>query len=329
MQERPSDLTDEQVADALRLDWGLEPAALAYAPVGFGDHHWTATDDAGGRWFVTVAELSEVRDLRRLRLAMDTAAALAEDAGLDFVVAPVRTDRGETVRRLDDLYAVVVYPQVDGAAGDFGDEPTQERRTALARLLGELHRATPKVPAAPVHDPAVAGVPVLHEALDDLARPWSGGPYAEPARAALAEHGQAKLLAVLAHYDELSARVQAAAEPVLTHGEPHPGNVLATTEGRLRLIDWDTLGLAPPERDLWFLEGGSGAEFAAYAEVTGHSPDPAALALYRLRWDLDDLTIYLRTFREPHGQGPDTELAWSGFTGSLERAVTAARPGVQ
>ncbi|WP_419992883.1 phosphotransferase enzyme family protein [Streptomyces boninensis] len=321
MQQRPSDLTDAQVAEALRADWGLEPESLTYAPVGFGDHHWTAADATGGRWFVTVAELSEVRDLRQLRLAMDTAAALSEDAGLDFVVAPVRTTRGETVRRLDDLYALVLYRQVDGAAGDFGDEPSQQRRTALARLLGELHRATPKVPAAPVHDPAVAGVPVLHEALDDLARTWTWGPYAEPARAELGAYGQEKLLEVLAHYDELSARVQAAATPVLTHGEPHPGNVLATEAGGLRLIDWDTLGLAPPERDLWFLEGGSGAQFEAYAEVAGHAPDPAALALYRLRWDLDDLTIYLETFRAPHRRGPDTDLAWSGFTGSLRRAL--------
>jgi aminoglycoside phosphotransferase (APT) family kinase protein len=38
---------------------------------------------------------------------------------------------------------------------------------------------------------------------------------------------------------------------VLTHGEPHGANVLLG-EGGLSLVDWDTVGIAEPERDLWF-----------------------------------------------------------------------------
>jgi spectinomycin phosphotransferase len=37
---------------------------------------------------------------------------------------------------------------------------------------------------------------------------------------------------------------------LVTHGEPPPGNILRAA-GKLRLIDWDTAGLALPERDLW------------------------------------------------------------------------------
>jgi aminoglycoside phosphotransferase (APT) family kinase protein len=37
----------------------------------------------------------------------------------------------------------------------------------------------------------------------------------------------------------------------LTHGEPHPGNVIGTDDGWL-LVDWDTAAIAQPERDLWF-----------------------------------------------------------------------------
>jgi spectinomycin phosphotransferase len=39
---------------------------------------------------------------------------------------------------------------------------------------------------------------------------------------------------------------------VVTHGEPHPGNILRAAGG-LYLIDWDTVGLALPERDLWMV----------------------------------------------------------------------------
>ncbi|WP_367048628.1 phosphotransferase [Streptomyces sp. Je 1-332] len=199
---------------------------------------------------------------------------------------------------------------------------SRRRRSGRPSLLGELHRTTPKVPGPPVHDPTVAGRPVLEAALGELSTRWHGGPYAEPAREAIAARGPRIVGDVLAHYDQLCERVRGA-EPVLTHGEPHPGNVPRGDGGRLLLIDWDTVAPAPPERDLWMIAGGSGAEFETYTAVTGRRPDPAALDLYRLRWDLDDLTIYLRTFRSPHERGPDTDLAWSGFTGSLDRAVAA------
>ena len=40
--------------------WRVAVDALAYAPVGFGSHHWHAT--AGGdRWFVTVDDLAAKR----------------------------------------------------------------------------------------------------------------------------------------------------------------------------------------------------------------------------------------------------------------------------
>ncbi len=37
---------------------------------------------------------------------------------------------------------------------------------------------------------------------------------------------------------------------VITHGEPHAANVMGSPGG-LVLVDWDTVLLAPPERDLW------------------------------------------------------------------------------
>ncbi|HXP18631.1 MAG TPA: phosphotransferase [Streptosporangiaceae bacterium] len=44
-----------------------------------------------------------------------------------------------------------------------------------------------------------------------------------------------------------SEHVAAARAPVTTHGEPHSANIIRAGSGRL-LIDWDTVGLAPPER---------------------------------------------------------------------------------
>jgi Phosphotransferase enzyme family len=90
---------------------------------------------------------------------------------------------------------------------------------------------------------------------------------------------------------------------VITHGEPHPGNVLRSGN-RLLLIDWDTVGVALPERDLWHVTGSDSPEAAMYSELTRRVVcDDTALAAYRLCWQLDDLGLNVALFRSPHA-GP-------------------------
>ncbi|MBA9004988.1 hypothetical protein [Thermomonospora cellulosilytica] len=57
MRERPEDCDDRAVRQALTA-WDAETVSLAHTPAGFGDHHWTATDTLGRRWFVTVTDLT-------------------------------------------------------------------------------------------------------------------------------------------------------------------------------------------------------------------------------------------------------------------------------
>ena len=53
--------------------------------------------------------------------------------------------------------------------------------------------------------------------------------------------------------DAFAAKTAAAdVRLVITHGEPHPGNLIRTGNG-LAMVDWDTVALAPRERDLWML----------------------------------------------------------------------------
>ncbi|MFI7615206.1 phosphotransferase enzyme family protein [Nonomuraea terrae] len=310
MRDRPDDLDESLLRPALAA-WGIEAAGLDYAPVGFGDFHWIARDGRGRRWFVTVADVRR-QTFDGLRLAMDTAAALREEAGLEFVVAPLRAADGSTLRRLDrHRYAMSVFPHVEGVAGDFGDEPDAAARAAVIDLLAELH-ATPPPLTTPARPVRLAGRAVLEDALRPGGSvPWLGGPYAEPARELVAGHAAA-LRRGLAEFDRLAGEEW---EPVLTHGEPHPGNLLRAGERRF-LVDWDTVGMAAPERDLW-LVARDDADLARYAAATGRTPDQAALALYRLRWALDDVAEFVTWFRSPHGRTPDAGQAWQGLEGTL------------
>lgn len=54
----PTDLSDSDLEEAIGHAWGVPVASLEYHAVGFGSHHWVATDNQGLRHFVTVDELS-------------------------------------------------------------------------------------------------------------------------------------------------------------------------------------------------------------------------------------------------------------------------------
>jgi len=314
--ERPAGIEDAELAGVLSRHWQLDLAGLRYLPVGFGGFHWQAASPAGQRWFVTATEIPAEDGggaLADLAGAMETACDLAA-AGLDFVVAPVRDRTGQVLARLGTRYAVTVFPYHDGVAGRFGDSQTDSVRSAVVSLLARLHIGT--APAAPVRPLQPLGRDAVDRALQDRARHWTGGPFAEPARTLLAEHAGG-VAAALDRFDALVASVNAENRPpVVTHGEPHPGNLLRSGR-RLLLIDWDTAGLAPPERDLWWVVAGAGPAADRYARLTGHTVSADALALYRLRWILDDLCLALAEFRAPHARTADTEVSWAGLRSCL------------
>jgi spectinomycin phosphotransferase len=110
----------------------------------------------------------------------------------------------------------------------------------------------------------------------------------------------------------------ARADPVITHGEPHPANLISV-DGRLVLIDWDTAALAPPERDVFLIAaaGNDGAD--RYRQAAGRELDPAVLTLYRLRWYLDDLACTIRLLRNRHRDTPDTRRWLDGLAPRLEQ----------
>ncbi|HEX6519773.1 MAG TPA: phosphotransferase [Streptosporangiaceae bacterium] len=318
MRERPVDISDSDVADALARQWEPTVQDLAYLPVGFGGYHWLAAGQTGSRWFVTVSDLATpwVPDLPA---AMQTAAWLAARAGLGFVVAPVPTRDGPVVGSLDSRHALTLFPFLDAASGRYGDPVDDGDRAAIIDMLAQLHTAIPKGIQVPSRPLDLAGRQVIDQALASLAIPWTGGPYAEPGRDLLARYEQ-PLRQALARFDGLLDRVREAGGPyVITHGEPHPGNLLRTRTG-LRLIDWDMTALARPERDLWWVISGD-QDAARYSRRTGWTVNQDALALYRLRWGLDDTAGFLSQIRRPHQQTADTLMTWIELQKTL-RAIT-------
>ncbi|HEY2521524.1 MAG TPA: phosphotransferase [Streptosporangiaceae bacterium] len=334
MRDRPEGVSELELRLALARGWNLRAAALRYLPVGAGSYHWLARGparapargpgrDTGGRWFVTVDDLDGKSWLGCTRedvyaglgAALDTARWLRDRAGLRFVVAPEPARDGAAVQRLSPRYALALYRYIEGSGWEFGDRLPPPVRNQLVDMLVALHQVTPG-PRVPVARPDLPQRGILAAALDDLGRPWPGGPFAEPARALLAG-AASSVRDLLATFDRLAARVAAAPHQVITHGEPHPGNVLRTPGG-LRLIDWDTVGLAVPERDLWEVLGAgpdaAGDAARRYTGATGHPVDPDSLRCYQIRWALDDLAAFTAELRAGHRRTAGTEAAWQALT---------------
>lgn len=322
MKTPPEALDEGALLRCLADAWGLEVEAADYAPVGFGSYHWVVADSAGRRWFVTVDDLDQKpwlggeRDsaFDGLRRAFETAAAL-RDAGLAFVVAPVRTREREVVRRIGSRHSVALFPFVDAEVGRFGDSATAGDRAEVVSLLVELHRATPYVRGVARTDALeLDGRADLESALRELNVEWRGGPFSEPARRLIARHAS-DLAALLAVFDRLANELATSEAPsVVTHGEPHAANVLRTAEGRL-LVDWDTVAVAPPERDLWMVSSDTGEEADLYERATGRRVDSRAIDFFGIRWDLAEVATYVGSFRSPHHQTADTIEAFDQLAG--------------
>jgi spectinomycin phosphotransferase len=336
MRTPPDQLDERDVVDAIATGWGFEPRGLEFLPVGAGSYHWIMTDAQQQRRFVTVDDLDQKSFLgddrtaafEGLQAALRTAGALRERAGLEFVVAPIETSVGARVLRIDQRYAVAVYPYMDMRPRQSGFLiESASARADVVQTLIDLHGATAvALSVAKARGFELAGRRELEAALRAVDEVWAGGPCSEPAREQFVLHA-ARVSRLLNTFDELVRRVRAAAPaPVITHGEPHGGNVMRTWDDRVLLVDWDTVALAPPERDLWMVASETGDELAAYTAATGRNVDPIALELYRLGWDLADLAEYTRFCRAPHHLSADTERALWAVRHLLSKFAENATP---
>ncbi|MGH8891872.1 MAG: phosphotransferase [Actinomycetes bacterium] len=327
MLTRPDQISDPELLRCVRDGWSTDLLSVDYHPVGFGSHHWLARGSDGRRWFVTVDDLigkvssdGESMDAAydRLHAALVTARA-ARECGAEFVVAPIPRAGGEVLLRFRQRFAVALYAHVDGRAGRFSDVLSVADRRAVADLLAALHDLPERARrAARVDDLRIASRDSLDTALADLGRVWDTGPYAEPTRRLLGQHSAA-LDRLLATYDRRAHTTGEHADAsVLTHGEPHPGNLIRTDDGWV-LVDWDTALLAPPERDLWMLDPGDRSVADAYTEATGRPVHADVMDLYRLRWDLTDVALFVSGFRRAHDGSGDDESSLTYLGETLDR----------
>ena len=325
---------------ALADGWGLPAGTLRYAPVGGGSYHWVVTSGPGEQWFVTVDDLDDKGWLGRTRLAvfaglraaLDASVTLRRETGLRFVAAPVPALDGRSLRPLGDAHTVAVFPFLHGTPGEWDKPLPAPDLDELLAMLAALHGVDPAAVRLQRREAGLSWRDDLELALGELDHPWTGGPFTEPARELLAG-AAGPVRRGLDALDRWASTKTAAENLVITHGEPHPGNIIRVAAdtpdtpdaldapgsatggagpatGAIMLIDWDTVALAPPERDLWMLDDAPPGVLAGYTKATGRTVDTMALSYYRLAWTLADIASFTGRLRSAHERNPDTEHAW-------------------
>ena len=174
----------------------------------------------------------------------------------------------------------------------------------------------------------------LEVALRELDRPWTGGPFAEPAEELLAG-AAGPVRRGLDTLDRQARATAPAANLVITHGEPHPGNIIRVAAdgagGRAgqRRDHADRLGHGcPGPARARPVDGGHRDRRRAAPLHRTHRPpvEPAAIELYRLRWALDDLSCFVRDLRAPHRRTPGTEHAWESLQITVDQILAPPQP---
>jgi len=106
-----------------------------------------------------------------------------------------------------------------------------------------------------------------------------------------------------------------AMEFVICHSDLHAGNILIGIDGRFYIADWDTLSMAPKERDLMFIGGGlmnndrspQEEEALFYQTYTPGKINLDAIAYYRYERIIQDIAAFCEQLLLSQDGGEDRE----------------------
>lgn len=320
----PEDLSTEEVLRVVQEHWDPKVRSGALFPQGSGAPHWVCGGARHPRWFVTADDVTAPGRLAEREAAYAAARRLAHK-GLHFVVPTVApVGGGIGVRHGRHLVTVTAYHEGESGPGPYADD---NQRALVAHEIGLLHATRPPR-RAPVWKPGLASrseLVQLLETVDDTQ--WDTGPFGESVRTALRDN-RPRLLRLFARFDVLAAQALASRKTwVVTHGEPHTANVLWRLGGPV-LLDWESLRLAPRERDLRVVlrDAESAEPLSAYVASGGTVDlDADMVELFDLELGLTGTARSAVWFSRPHVGNADEARLHEAF---LDEVVPAVADGL-
>lgn len=317
MHDEP-DLNRQQLAQAVTDGYDLPVDDLEFLATGSDVRSFSYRMDSGDRRFYLKVRTPSPDDPVRPETAAFVMSHVVD------ALAPHPSTLGSPWVAFE-AYQLTLFPLVSGVDGwDFALSAEQGFR--IGQCVRSLHDLTlpPGLPSLP------------RETFSDRWRDRMRSYLEEPIDQAgdLVAHQLLRLLSEKsAVLSELIDQAQALAESlgqetlplVCCHGDLHSGNFLIADSGTIHPVDWDTLSLAPKEKDLMFLGAGIGGMlddpkavrsfYEGYGEVVIHQE---ALRYFRLERIVQDVVAYCdQLLLSPEG-GADREISYHQLARQFE-----------
>jgi len=277
MREKPA-IADELLQAILQDQYDLIPVTLEFLPVGL-DYHagvYRVVSEQGSDFFLkaTSRPLYEPRYLVPRYLY---------NSGITSVVAPLPTNSGALWTKLAD-WTVVLYPFIQGDSSKTG--MTNEQWRELGSIFKQIHQ-TP-VPATGFESlrketfDVTEYVQWIHDFETRYLHVEHSGSVSERALCADWLAHQSTIHKGVDSLQKLAGMLQKHSGPyVFCHADLHTRNLIRDSSGRVFVIDWDDVMLAPEERDFIFIRG---QQSDAFWEGYEH-PEVDWVALTYYRWE--------------------------------------------
>jgi spectinomycin phosphotransferase len=295
MLEKPA-IQDSAILACLRDAYGLTVERVDFLPLGADRNTAVYRAVAADATSYFVKLRSGIFDEMTLIVP-----GLLHDRGLRQVIAPIPARSQRLWTTLDDFW-LAVFSFIEGRNGyeidlldqhwvDFGQALKALHTTGLTPALAERIRR---------EDYSGAYRATVRRFLTLVEDTPCGDPVAAET-AAFVMSKQDEIGALVNRAETLASVLRARPLPlVLCHADIHAANILIDGSGRFYIVDWDTLTLAPKERDLMFVGGGQFLNKRSAAEeealfYRGYGPmraDPVALAYYRNERIVQDIAEF-------------------------------------
>jgi spectinomycin phosphotransferase len=321
MLESP-DVQDAQITACLEAAYGLSITEIAFLPLG-------ADVDTAVYRVVADDTTPYFLKLRRGLFPEVTVTIphwLAE-AGMQHLISPLATQTTGALWAQLAPFTVILYPFVTGRSG-WEVELSPPQWIEFGVGLQALH--TSVVPSELIRTiPHETYTPVWRDRVTAFLRQLADHGIDDPIAANLVRllrAKQATIQSVVVRAEQLARLlVHQPLARCLCHGDIHAGNVLIDTTDRLYLVDWDTLVMAPKERDLMCIGGGIGGmwnsdhEVAWFHQGYGQAKiNLTALTYYRYERIVQDIAVTCEQLLGTSEGGDDRVAMLGQFASQFE-----------
>jgi spectinomycin phosphotransferase len=305
-QREPPSISQDRLHACLEDQYALSPAALEFLPLGhdYNAGVYRVVSKQGTAYLLKVSS-------RPLYEPACLVPRYLHEQGVNAVVAPLPTKSGSLWATLEQ-WTVLVYPFLEGDTDWNGMTPAQWKEA------GAIFRRIHQSPLPPegfaslrqeTFDPTAYTRWVRAFENDHLPALREGSAPARAVCASWVAH-QATIATGVATLEKLAAALQARPLPrVICHADLHAANLLRDRAGRVFVLDWDEVMLAPKERDFIFIRG---PHAEAFWEGYGQRDvDWTALTYYLWERVVQDLIEYAQgaCFRDDWSEETRAEAA--------------------